>query len=180
MSDIAVRSLRDSEWDLLRDLRLRALLDSPESFGSTYEREATMRKKTNWLFWISGESGVSTSQTFVAEQSKELVGMATGVDFETQPGLVNLFGMWVHPAMRSMGVGRRLTDAVVEWASARDAERVLLRVTETNAAAIHLYTSAGFRLMLDDREPLRHGSDFTTLGMEMVLVTRYPRRDSPP
>jgi hypothetical protein len=42
-----LRFLDQSEWRLLRDVRLRALKNDPESFLSTYEREATYHP-SNW------------------------------------------------------------------------------------------------------------------------------------
>ena len=40
MADARVRRIAEDEWGVLRDLRLHALADSPDSFGSTYERES--------------------------------------------------------------------------------------------------------------------------------------------
>jgi len=40
-----VRRAQIGDEAVLRDLRLRAMLDAPDAFGSTYEREAA-RKRT--------------------------------------------------------------------------------------------------------------------------------------
>ncbi len=36
---VLVRETVDDDWQALRDIRLEALRDAPESFGSSYERE---------------------------------------------------------------------------------------------------------------------------------------------
>ena len=44
---ITVRRFAPHEWRVYRELRLRALADSPDAFGSTYEREAA-RTDAEW------------------------------------------------------------------------------------------------------------------------------------
>ena len=50
----------------------------------------------------------------------------------------------VAPAAQGQGLGRRLLDALVAEARRRDAGEVLLEVRAENAAALALYTAAGF------------------------------------
>ena len=52
-----VRQLRTDETDLLRDIRLRALQDTPWAFGSTYarEREHTAER---WAWFAAQEDSV--------------------------------------------------------------------------------------------------------------------------
>jgi ribosomal protein S18 acetylase RimI-like enzyme len=64
--------------------------------------------------------------------------------------------MWVDPAWRSHGVGRRLLDAVVVWAGERGL-RCHLDVTVGNDAARRLYEGYGF-VATGGTEPLREGS----------------------
>jgi [ribosomal protein S18]-alanine N-acetyltransferase len=51
----------------------------------------------------------------------------------------------VAPGRRGVGDGRRLIAAVVGSTQARGARRLFLEVRASNAAALALYTSAGFR-----------------------------------
>jgi ribosomal protein S18 acetylase RimI-like enzyme len=53
-------------------------------------------------------------------------------------------GLVVDPARRGEGIGRRLVDAAVAEARARDARRLTLRVLAPNTAARGLYETAGF------------------------------------
>lgn len=39
-----IRRLAESDWELLRDIRLRALADAPEAFGATLEQAANFAK----------------------------------------------------------------------------------------------------------------------------------------
>ena len=40
MSDIEIRAAQLADWRVAKDIRLRALADSPSAFGSTLAREA--------------------------------------------------------------------------------------------------------------------------------------------
>jgi ribosomal protein S18 acetylase RimI-like enzyme len=59
-------------------------------------------------------------------------------------GWGGLFGLHVLPAHRNRGLGARLTDAALAFASQRGASAMYLQVTEDNTAARSLYGSAGF------------------------------------
>jgi len=54
--------------------------------------------------------------------------------------------LYVRPAGRRSGLGRRLVDAAVERARARGCRRVELDVNEDNEAALALYRACGFTL----------------------------------
>src|SRR4051794_11332466 len=43
---LSVQRITPDNMDLFKAVRLRALQDAPSAFGSTYEREATLRTKT--------------------------------------------------------------------------------------------------------------------------------------
>ena len=56
-----------------------------------------------------------------------------------------IYGLYVFPAWRRCGLGRRLVAHLVSLAAGRGAGSVLLSVAEDNRAAVGLYESAGFR-----------------------------------
>jgi ribosomal protein S18 acetylase RimI-like enzyme len=91
--------------------------------------------------------------------------MATAYRPDDEPGTVWMFAMWVRPEGRGHGIGRALVEAVVAHARSLGAEVVILRVTESNPAAIGLYASCGFIGTPDPPEPPRDGSALMTSAM---------------
>ncbi len=62
----------------------------------------------------------------------------------------HVVSMWVAPDVRREGVGRRLIDAVVEWAQSRKMREVKLMVTSVNHGAIAFYERMGFGMTGND------------------------------
>ncbi len=123
---------------LLRAVRLQALSDAPEAFGSTYEREAA-RTEGDWQRWMS------PAVTFILDHTEGANGMVAGVGDATDPGVVHLMAMWVHPALRGSGAADALVSAVIAWAQSEGASTVRLAVIETNDRARRFYERLGFR-----------------------------------
>jgi hypothetical protein len=51
-----VHVAREEDWEAIRDVRLRALLDAPDAFGSTYKAERG-KAEPEWRSWVTGWSG---------------------------------------------------------------------------------------------------------------------------
>lgn len=60
-------------------------------------------------------------------------------------GYVGLYDLVVAPGARGRGLGRRLVRGLLAWGAAEGARHAYLQVRDTNAAAIALYRSMGFR-----------------------------------
>ena len=141
-----IRPVGPREAGRVRDIRLAALCDAPDAFGSTYEREVD-RPLAAWAEMLT--SGV----TLVADDGVGWYGLVVGKTDPYDPSLVHIFSMWVEPAHRKTGVGRRLLDRVVAWAWGEGAGRVRLAVADGNEEALRLYRSYGFA-PTGKREPL--------------------------
>jgi GNAT superfamily N-acetyltransferase len=135
---LQVRRAALGDESILRDVRLQALCEAPEAFGSTYERELA-RSKSDWQGWLS--PGV----TFVLESPEGARGMIAGLADATDPAIVHLMAMWVHPAVRGCGAADELVAAVVAWAKSNDARSVRLNVMQPNHRARRFYERCGFR-----------------------------------
>jgi GNAT superfamily N-acetyltransferase/2'-5' RNA ligase len=130
------------EWERLRVIRLAALADAPGAFSSTFEREAGWPRES-WQAWAGSSEEGTRQRTFIADEAGAWLGIATGAVNHRRAGAV-LYSMWVAPTARRRGIGRRLVEAVIDWARSRDLPAIWLWVTEGNHAADHLYRTHGF------------------------------------
>ena len=154
-----IRALREDEWSLLRELRLRALRDSPDAFSPLAEDVA--READD--YWQRGARSFASPHAalLIAERDGRAVGLVSAT---AAAGTGYIGAMWLEPAARGSGLGRALLDAACAKLRERGCGRLALTVTETNAAAIQLYQSAGFALT-GESKPLRPGSPLRNLEM---------------
>ncbi|WP_369360561.1 GNAT family N-acetyltransferase [Streptomyces sp. cg2] len=163
MTTISVRRLASDDWPLYRTLRLAALADAPEAFGSTLEQEQAFTEEA----W---RERLARRNQFVAEdgdRARGLIGIVPDA-----PGTAQLVSMWVHPAARGRGAADLLVRAVLQWASDHGIPQVELWVTEGNGHAERLYARHDFQR--DGRvQPVREGEP----GLEFAMVRSGPVGD---
>jgi GNAT superfamily N-acetyltransferase len=159
---VMVREVEADEWELLRDVRLAALSEAPDAFGSTYAREAPFTEE-QWR----GRLGSERSVTFFAEAADG--GAPAGLaGVYIADGEANLVSMWVRPSARSLGAGQALIAAAADWAKAREHGNLYLWVTETNTAARGLYERCGF-IMTGKQQPLPSDPSLPEVQMRLPL-----------
>jgi GNAT superfamily N-acetyltransferase len=163
----SVRRFEEHEWPLYRSLRLSALTDAPDAFGSTLAREAG-RPHEEWARRLASGVGSRLNHPLLAELAGEPIGLAWGRIEEHDLAIANLFQMWVAPTHRRLGAGRMLLDAVIAWAKQAGAAELCLGVT-LGTPALRMYTSAGFE-PTSEPQPIRPES--TLLGQAMRLDLR--------
>jgi ribosomal protein S18 acetylase RimI-like enzyme len=151
-----------NDWARVREIRLRALGDSPTAFASRLDHERDQPE----LFWRQRLEG---DATFLAIEGDKAVGLVSVFLMDEEPGTAHLVSMWVAPERRRRGLGGRLVEAVLGWARDQRAERVRLWVTETNEGARRLYRSTGF-VETGDRQPLPSDLTLQELAMEQRLT----------
>lgn len=164
---LVVRRFSAAEWPVYRDLRLRALGDSPDAFGSTLAEE-TGRTDAHWAGRLAAGSDSQTNLPVVAEVDGEPVGLAWGRVDPPNPDVAVLYQMWVAPSHRGVGAGKMLLEAVIGWARARNASFLDLSVTCGNSPARRLYERAGFK-PVGEPQPLRLGSELVAQSMRLAL-----------
>ncbi|GGT35454.1 GNAT family N-acetyltransferase [Nonomuraea spiralis] len=137
MREIAIVQLGPDEGERLKEVRLRALQESPDAFGSSYAREvgfsaedwAERLKNPDSRWWVATSDGLGD------------VGLVCMLLEETG---AHLLSMWVAPEARGRGLASRLVDRSVEWARSSGAEQVQLWAVDRNHAARALYGAKGF------------------------------------
>ena len=159
MSDVTVRQTTGDDWKVWRDLRLRALQDTPTAFGSTHEREAAFTE-ADWRDRTSSGDGISV----LAFLDDVAVGMGGG--FRDLPGWLHVVAMWTEPSWRGHGAGSAVLEHLKAWSAAAGL-RVHLDVETGNQGARRLYERAGFVLTGETR-PLRDGSSYSVERMVLA------------
>ena len=135
-----IRALSPDDWQLWRTLRLDALAEAPDAFGSRLaDWQGANDREDRWR----GRLGIQGSFNVVAVLDDQPVGMASGVP-STDDGVVEIISMWIAPAARGRGVGAALVKAIEQWARNRGARVLRLDVADGNRAACQLYQRNGF------------------------------------
>ncbi len=135
MTDVEILRLGPEEWEIFRDLRLRALREAPYAFGSRYD-DWVQAAESRWRDRLA-----KVPLNLVARRDGEHLGMTSGV-LDGDDG-AELISMWVDPAARGSGVPAALGAAVVDWASTAGRTTYLM-VRSDNTRAIAAYVRAGF------------------------------------
>ena len=145
-----------SDWEVYRNLRLAALRESPEAFGSTLEAEESQPDG----HWVSRLSGAHPEMDFplAAWIGDEPVGLAWARIEPESEVAGRIYQMWVSPKARGQGVAGALMRALVGWFEAAGVSVVELNVTRGNSPATKLYERYGFQ-PVGEPEPLRPGSE---------------------
>jgi ribosomal protein S18 acetylase RimI-like enzyme len=140
-----IRPLTPADWRTLRDIRLRALIDSPGAFTSHYHLERRW-SENQWRQRFRAATWV------VALERGVVVGVAGLVnDHPEEPEHVE--SVWVAPGHRCRGVARSLLDAMVDAAQRAGLAELLLWVLEDNLRAWRIYIHLGFE-WTGERKPI--------------------------
>lgn len=121
----SIRTFASHEWRTYRDLRLRALADSPDAFGRTLAQEEG-RPDTEWSSRLASGVESRLDLPLLAVVDSEPIGLAWGRIESSNLDVANLYQMWVAPNYRGLGAGQMLLKAVIDLGKGR--ERVLSRL----------------------------------------------------
>jgi ribosomal protein S18 acetylase RimI-like enzyme len=138
LSALTLRPTREEDWEILKTIRVAALLDSPTAFGLSYATAAAYSEQ-QWRERASHETQPEFLLAIDREQAVGLIGGSVGPTEEYK-----LIAMWVHPKCRGKGIAGRLVDAIKTRAIERGHRRVVLSVSRDNDRAVSLYHRQGF------------------------------------
>lgn len=156
-SAIRIMTLTPDDWQVLRDLKIRSLDQEPVAFENPSEGKEKFAQRTEaeWRDMLAGRmSGGRPGEllnVFARDESNEqYIGMVSAiVPAEQHPEhkTATVQHMYVDSAgYRGKGAGKLLLQSLLQQLRERgDIQRVELQVVETQAAAIQLYRSFGFK-----------------------------------
>jgi ribosomal protein S18 acetylase RimI-like enzyme len=137
-SDIAIRRLLAADAEGYRSIRLAALADAPEAFGSDVATESASPVDA---FANTLRSGY-VAGAFAGERLVAIAGFRA-LEREKTRHRGDIWGVYVAPDARGTGIGRRLMEHVLDYARTQVLQ-VHLAVTASNGAAVALYEHLGF------------------------------------
>lgn len=164
-SDTVIRQFAAEEWQVYRRLRLAALADAPDAFGSTLAAEQDL-SDAHWEERLSTGAASTNDLPLIALVGNIPAGLAWGKIDPANPRIAHVYQMWVTPAHRRMGSGAALLGTLIEWARNRGVSELVLSVTCGDNPARRLYGRMRFEPR-GEPVPLRSGS--TLLAQEMRL-----------
>lgn len=164
-----VRRFSGTEADLLRQIRLFSLQDTPEAFGAGLEQDRA-QPAAWWQDWVDRNPPFGI---FAGGEPRGLAAFFRNAA-ANQAHRGTLGAMYVAPALRGTGAAAALVHAVLDHAATL-VEQVHLSVNADNLRAYRFYRRMGF--VEYGREPagLRHaGIDHDVL----LMVRMLDRRDN--
>jgi GNAT superfamily N-acetyltransferase len=128
--------LTADDWQILRDLRLRALADAPESFLGDLPAEGAYDEK-HW------RQEASRNVWLVATLETRNVGLAK-LNVQSADGL-HLEALWVDPSERRRGIGTQLVSALEDIAATTGVRQLKLWIFTENDSARQFYRHRSYR-----------------------------------
>lgn len=167
--ELTIRILSEEDVELFWPLRLQALQNEPQSFGSDYDEARTMP-----LSDVKKRLDCSENSFVLGAFCPDLVGVA---GFFRKQGVKSrhkgtIWGVYVDPSYRGRGISRELMKTAIDRArQIPDLESLILTVVTTNQAALNLYQSLGFTEYGLESQALKlNGSYLDEVLMEFKLT----------
>jgi RimJ/RimL family protein N-acetyltransferase len=166
-----IRVLTEADGAIYRPLRLRALREEPESFGSSYE-ESVQRPAEEMARRLRPDPATGTVTLGAFDPALVgIVGLVRDSGLKMQHKAM-IWGMYTVPEVRGRGVGRALLAAILAHAcTVPGLEQVYLAVVTTRPVARQLYESFGFATYGVEPRALKLGDRYLDEAL-MVLRLR--------
>lgn len=152
MQRFSIRRLYRDDASIFREIRLEGLARHPEAFGASHEEELIYsltqigdRIENNAVFGGFADDGTLVGVAAVARSKSAKM-----------RHIAMIWGVYVRPQGRGTGLSRSLMIAAIDEAR-QTCRSIRLNVASSNAAAIRLYESLGFKAWAVDTDALKVG-----------------------
>lgn len=161
-----IRILTQADWKIWKQLRLEALQNAPESFGSSYEEEL------NWSD-LDFQNELNKSDIFGVVLDTLLISCAGFYSLKSSKtshrGVV--WGMYTRPEYRGQGVASALIQEIIKHAKTRVTQLHLTCVT-SNFEAMTFYQKQGFKIYGTEPCALKIGDAFFDEYLMVLDLTK--------
>jgi ribosomal protein S18 acetylase RimI-like enzyme len=134
-----VEVLAKKAWPRLRDIRLSALLDFPEGFLASHDREAAYGEQ----YWRQEFSRGEWNIMLTGDQDVGLLGVTRLPDMSSRECYLEY--LWVAPGVRRHGVASMLLRRVLDRLRDSGVHTAWLFILDGNDGARRLYQRFGFQ-----------------------------------
>ena len=164
MLNTEIKTLKMSDVEDFRTIRLSALEKSPKMFGSSYLAEVDK----SLLFF---EACLSNSTVFGVYHKNKIIGLATltqevGAKFSHKAYLSSVF---IEPEFQQQGIATQLLNTIIKY-SKNKIEQILLTVADDNTSAIHLYEKFGFQTYGIEQKALKDNDEYMDERLMKLFV----------
>ncbi|KAK0758747.1 hypothetical protein N5P37_008230 [Trichoderma harzianum] len=137
-----IRTLSADDWESWKAVRLRALANAPDAFGSGLN-DWVNAPESQWRSRLSIRNAIDLVAYRIDETAGDrAVGMATGIP--TGNGGAEIISMWVDPGFRGRGLASSLIGSIASWAVQSGFIELRLAVRPDNAIAQSVYQRNSF------------------------------------
>lgn len=139
-----IYKLTPADWQIYKELRLEALKNDSEAFGSSYE-ESVSKTDEEWRKKLENPK----DHIFVARDGENYVGMAAAYKEQGKKmsHIAYVWGVYVRDAYRGQKIGKQLMRAVLaELRANSEIKKINLNVNTKQLPAVKMYESLGFQI----------------------------------
>ena len=153
MRDIKIIELSPEQWQRYREIRLEALREEPQAFGSAYT-DMEQKSPEYWQGRLAEAAQGEKSWLLFAQEGERLIGMIGAFYDETQE-TARIIAVYVSKAERGVGVGKALMEGILFKISKKiGIRKIALGVNQEQTAAVKLYQRFGF-VVTDEKEEMQ-------------------------
>ncbi|MCB1024704.1 MAG: GNAT family N-acetyltransferase, partial [Acidobacteria bacterium] len=140
---ITIKQIDTNDWEIFRDVRLRALKTDPAVFGSNFERESAQTEDE----WKEPLATVDCA-IFIIFRDDSPIGMTAIAVKREDPTRKTaiLWGSWLEPDSRRKGISKLMYQARLDWAKKHpDIEKIVVSHRASNHSSKFANQKHGFK-----------------------------------
>lgn len=169
MKDLEIVTLDPTDWEIYKNLRLRALKEDPQAYYSTYADNVT-RPNDFWMARLNDAAKGQTQWLVFAKLQRKVVGMM-GAFAEKEIDNAHIISVYVAPEARGQGISKLLMhDLISKIKQNKLIKKITVEVNPIQLPAFNLYKNSGFEEVLRYKMVLGDGKEHDVVVLEQLTT----------